>query len=335
MASMVMNGHANWADVGVLVTGPTGVVGSWLCKALLASGARVVTFIRDADPQSELLRSGDLSKTTVAHGSLEDFAAVERAVNEHEVEFVFHLGAQAIVETAFRSPLPTFEANIRGTYHVLEACHRHADRVRGVVIASSDKAYGEKDELPYTEDMSLEGRFPYEVSKSCADLIAQSYFYSYGLKVAIARCGNIFGGGDLNWNRLVPGTIKSALEGAAPVIRSDGSYLRDYIYVKDAADAYISLAESLERDDIAGQAFNFGYEVPVSVVDIVSEILHLTGRDDLKPDIRNTAHGEIKSQYLSSSKASTMLQWSPSYEREKGLRETIDWYRQYLQGSAS
>ena len=330
-----MNACRDWEGVSVLVTGPTGVVGSWLCKSLLASGARVVTFIRDADPQSELLRSGDVAKTTVVNGSLEDFAAVERAINEHEIEFVFHLGAQAIVDTAFRSPLATFEANIRGTYHVLEACRRHADRVRGVVIASSDKAYGEKDDLPYTEDMSLEGRFPYEVSKSCADLIAQSYFYSYGLKVAIARCGNIFGGGDLNWNRLVPGTIKSALQGTSPVIRSDGSYQRDYIYVKDAADAYMTLASVIERDNIAGQAFNFGYEKPISVIDLVSEILQLTGKGDLTPDIQDTAHGEIRAQYLSSVKAADMLQWTPSYERENGLRETIDWYRSYLQDPGS
>lgn len=330
-----MNKQSEWSDVGVLVTGPTGVVGSWLCKSLITSGARVVTLVRDADPQSELLRSGDVAKTTVVNGSLEDFTAVERAVNEHEIEIVFHLGAQAIVDTAFRSPLATFEANIRGTYHVLEACRRQSDLVRGVVIASSDKAYGEKEELPYTEDMSLEGRFPYEVSKSCSDLIAQSYFHSYGLRVAIARCGNVFGGGDLNWNRLVPGTIRSALRGAPPAIRSDGSYERDYIYVKDAADAYMSLAAALKRDDIPGEAFNFGYEKPVSVVDLVSEILHLIDRDDLSPDIQNTAHGEIRSQYLSASKAATVLGWAPNYEREKGLQETIDWYRQYLQDVGS
>jgi CDP-glucose 4,6-dehydratase len=335
MASLVMNNRGDWAGVGVLVTGATGAVGSWLCKQLLASGSRVVTFIRDADPQSELLRSGDVLKTTVVNGSLEDFDAVERAINEHEIEIVFHLGAQAIVDTAFRSPLATFESNIRGTYHVLEACRRHADLVRGVVIASSDKAYGEKAELPYTEDMSLEGRYPYEVSKSCADLLAQSYFYTYGLRVAIARCGNIFGGGDLNWSRLVPGTIKSALQGTAPIIRSDGSYLRDYIYVKDAAEAYIALAGQLERDDVRGQAFNFGYEEPVSVTDLVSEILKLTDRDDLSPDIRNTAHGEIRSQYLSVGRAASVLHWTPRYEREKGLRETIDWYREYLRDGGS
>jgi len=330
VANMVLTDQANWNDVGVLVTGPTGMVGSWLCKQLLASGSRVVTFIRNEDPQSELMRSGDVAKTTVVNGSLEDFASVERAVNEHEIEFVFHMGAQAIVETAFRSPLATFEANIRGTYHVLEACRRHPTLVRGVVISSTDRAYGEKDELPYTEDMSLEGRFPYDVSKSCADLIAQSYYYSYGLKVAIARCGNIFGGGDLNWNRLVPGTIRSALQGTAPVIRSDGSQQRDYMYVKDVVKAHMALAMALGRDDIPGQAFNFGYEEPVSVIDLVSEILQLTNKDALSPEIRNTAQGEIASQYLSTRKAAAMLDWTPSYKRSEGLRETIDWYAQYL-----
>lgn len=306
------------------------MVGSWLCKSLLASGAHVVTFIRDADPQSELLRSGDVTNTTVVNGALEQFETVERAINENEIEIVFHLGAQAIVDAAFRSPMATFEANIRGTYHVLEACRLHPDLVRGVVIASSDKAYGEKQDLPYTEDMALEGRFPYEVSKSCADLLAQSYFHSYGLKVAIARCGNIFGGGDLNWNRLVPGTIRSVLQGNNPVIRSDGSFQRDYIYVKDAVDAYVKLARALERDEIPGQAFNFGYENPISVMELVTEILQLSEREDLKPDVQNTAHGEIRAQYLSSSKAITMLKWRPNYQREKGLLETIDWYRQYL-----
>ena len=328
---MVINKRGDWEGVGVLVTGPTGMVGSWLCKELLTSGARVVTFIRDTNPRSELLRSGDLEKTTVVNGSLEDFAAVERAINEHEIEIVIHLGAQAIVETAFRSPLATFESNIRGTYHVLEACRRNPGLVKAVVIASSDKAYGEKNELPYTEDMALEGRFPYEVSKSCADLLAQSYFHSYRLPVAIARCGNIFGGGDLNWNRLVPGTIRSVLRGSAPEIRSDGSYQRDYIYVKDVVDAYMTLSNALKGDEIPGQAFNFGYEEPVSVIELVSEILHLTDRDDLTPNVADTAQGEIRSQYLSTKKASSMLDWTPSYERSKGLRETIDWYRRYLE----
>ncbi|OGK91853.1 MAG: sugar dehydratase [Candidatus Rokubacteria bacterium RBG_16_73_20] len=323
-----MTGH--WTDRRVLVTGATGMVGSWLVKGLLAEDASVVALVLDADPQSELYRSGDIRRVTVVDGALEDFATLERALNAHEIETVFHLGAQALVGVAHRSPLGTFEANIRGTYNLLEACRRHRDVVRRVVVASSDKAYGAQARLPYVETLPLEGRHPYEVSKTCADLIAQSYAQTYGLPVAIARCGNVYGGGDLNWSRIVPGTVRSLLRGERPVIRSDGRYVRDYFYVKDAARAYRRLAEQLDDPRVRGEAFNFSTESPMTVLELVQAIQKLMDRAHLAPDVRGTAEGEIRSQYLSAAKAREVLAWEPRYDLEAGLRETIAWYRAFL-----
>jgi len=323
-----VTGH--WTDRRVLVTGATGMVGSWLVKDLLAEDASVVALVLDADPQSELYRSGDIRRVTVVDGALEDFATLERALNAHEIETVFHLGAQALVGVAHRSPLGTFEANIRGTYNLLEACRRHRDVVRRVVVASSDKAYGAQARLPYVETLPLEGRHPYEVSKTCADLIAQSYAQTYGLPVAIARCGNVYGGGDLNWSRIVPGTVRSLLRGERPVIRSDGRYVRDYFYVKDAARAYRRLAEQLDDPRVRGEAFNFSTESPMTVLELVQAIQKLMDRAHLAPDVRGTAEGEIRSQYLSAAKAREVLAWEPRYDLEAGLRETIAWYRAFL-----
>jgi CDP-glucose 4,6-dehydratase len=325
----------NWSDVPVFVTGATGIVGSWLCDELLDRGARVVALVKDADPQSDLIRTGNISKMTVVNGNLEDFWTVERAVNEHDIQVVFHLGAQAIVGSALRSPLPTFETNIRGTYNLLEACRMHADRLKAVVVASSDKSYGNQDVLPYTEESSLMGRHPYDVSKACADMIAQTYQLTYDLPVGIARCGNIFGGGDLNWSRIVPSTVRSYFEGTSPVIRSDGSYIRDYIYVKDAVSGYLSLAEGLEQSSIRGEAFNFGNESPVSVLELVSEIQHLMDAQHLDPEVLGTAQGEIHSQYLSASKARSMLNWRPANDLRSALVETIAWYRDFLEADRS
>jgi CDP-glucose 4,6-dehydratase len=318
-----------WQKRRVLVTGATGMVGSWLVKALLDAGAYTVALILDPDPQSELYRSGDVNRISVVSAALEDFRAVERAIVLHEVDTVFHLGAQTIVGVAHEAPVVTFEANIRGTWHILEACRLHARRVRRVVIASSDKAYGEQ-ELPYTEEAPLAGRHPYEVSKSCADLLAQSYFHTYGLPVAIARCGNIYGGGDLNWSRIVPGSIRDFLRGRRPVLRSDGTFLRDYMYVKDAVGAYLRLAEALDRGDIAGQAFNFSDESPRSVLEIVDAIRRVLNCLSIEPEILNEAQGEIRHQYLSAGKARAELGWKPMFDFETGLRETIEWYRTFL-----
>lgn len=319
-----------WTGRKVFVTGATGIIGSWLVKDLLAEGAFIVALIRDADPMSELYRSQDINQVTVVSGSLEDYWTLERAINEHEIDTVFHLGAQTIVSTAHRCPLTTFESNIRGTYNLLEACRFHRDMVHRIVIASSDKAYGEQDNLPYTENMSLNGRHPYEVSKSCADMIAQSYFHTYALPICIARCGNVYGGGDLNWNRIVPGTIRSFMHRERPIIRSDGSYRRDYIYVKDVVRAYMNLAESLDDCRVQGQAFNFGNQSPMTVIEMVESISRLMNCNDIEPQILSCAEGEIHTQYLCSSKAGDILKWNPKFDLETGLGETINWYLEFF-----
>ena len=321
---------AFWRNRKVFVTGATGIVGAWLVKDLLAAGATVVALVRDTDPQSEFYRSGSYLQTFVVNGKLEDFTALERAINEHEIDTVFHLAAQPIVSVAQRNPLPTFEANIRGTYNLLEACRVHHDLVRQVVIASSDKAYGDRLDLPYVEEMPVQGRQPYEVSKSCADLLAQSYYHTYALPVAIARCGNIFGGGDLNWSRIVPGTIRSCLHGERPVIRSNGQFIRDYIYVKDVVRAYLRLAEAIENPLVVGQAFNFSPQRPLKVLEIVEEIQRLMDCESLLVDIRDAAQGEIPSQYLSAEKAGSILGWEPAFSLADGLSETIQWYREFF-----
>lgn len=319
-----------WSGKRVFVTGATGMVGAWLVRELLSRGAYVVALIRDADPQSELFRSDTIAKVTVVNGALEDLWTLERAINEHEVDTVFHLGAQTIVGTARRFPFQTFEANIRGTYNLLEACRLHQAIVKRVVVASSDKAYGDQVDLPYTEDTTLQGRYPYDVSKSCSDLIAQSYFHTYALPIAIARCGNIYGGGDLNWSRVVPGTIRSILRSERPIIRSDGKFIRDYIYVKDAAHAYLRLAECLSDVAVQGQGFNFSIGKPLTVLEIVGTIQKMMDAEQLTPVIQNAAKGEILSQYLSSEKATRVLQWQATCGLEKGLQETIAWYRRFL-----
>ena len=334
LGSVVTGADAShdWGASRVLVTGATGIVGSWLCRALMARGADVVALVRDDDPQSDLYRSGALASTTVVSGQLEDYAVVERAINEHEVTAVFHLGAQTIVGTALRSPLPTFKSNIEGSWNVLESCRRLPDLVQSIVVASSDKAYGEQPELPYTEEMPLLAAHPYDVSKSCTDLLARAYAETYGLPITIARCGNIYGGGDLNWSRVVPGTIRSVLRGERPVIRSDGSYVRDYLYVDDAVEAYLMLAEHADRDGVRGEAFNFSTESWVTVREIVGAICRLMDTD-LEPDVQNLVHSEIKNQSLSAAKAKGTLGWKARWELEPGLRETIGWYRDFLGSS--
>lgn len=320
----------NWEQHRVFVTGATGIIGSWLVKRLLEEGACVVTLVRDWDPQSELIRSGDINHTRVVNGALEEYSTVERAINEYEIDTVLHLGAQAVVGTALRSPLATFEANIRGTYNLLEACRVHSSLVKRVVVASSDKAYGDVESLPYTEDMAPNGRHPYDVSKSCADLIALTYGHTYNLSVAVARCGNVYGGGDLNWNRIVPGTIRSLLHDERPVLRSDGQYTRDYIFVLDVVEAYLLLALKAPVEGVRGEAFNFSSESPMTVLEITRKIQELMGRSDLEPVILNQAKAEIRDQYLDSSKARRLLGWLPQYTVDKGLSETIDWYREFL-----
>ena len=321
-----------WGGRSVLVTGATGVVGSWLVKELLAEGASVTALVLDPEPKSEFYRSGDSERTNVVLGRLQDLSTLERAINRHETDTVFHLGAQAIVGAAERAPLDTFESNIRGTYNLLEACRLMQGLVERIVVASSDKAYGAQKHLPYTETMSLDGRQPYEVSKSCADLIAQSYHHTYRLPVTVARCGNIFGGGDLNWSRIVPGTVRSLVHKERPVIRSDGRFTRDYIYVKDVVRAYMRLAERSDEEGVLGESFNFGPEEPRTVLDIVAAIQRVMGDHPLEPIILDTARGEIRDQYLSSEKAKERLGWRASFSLDEGLAETITWYRSFLAG---
>ncbi len=319
-----------WKSSRVYVTGASGIVGSWLVRRLVAEGAYVVALMHDTDPQSDLIRSGTVKRVSVVNGALESFATQERAVNEHDIDTIFHLGAQPIVTTALRNPLPTFETNIRGTWNVLEAARSHPDLVKRVVVASSDKAYGDVPVLPYTEDMPVNGRHPYDVSKSCTDLLAMTYAHTYGLPVSIARCGNIYGGGDLNWSRIVPGTIRSLLSGERPIIRSDGRFIRDYIYVEDVVEAYLALGAAADRAEVRGQAFNFSPEIQVQVIDIVREIQRVMGRADLEPVILDQVRAEIRDQYLDASKARRVLQWKPAFTLEQGLTATVAWYRAFF-----
>jgi len=320
-----------WDGKRVFVTGATGVLGYWLTNELCKQRADTIVLVRDFDPQSFLIKSRLSEKTTIVSGELEDFNTLERAINEYEVEYIFHLGAQTIVGTSYRNPLATFESNIRGTYQLLEACRRHKDFIKGIIIASSDKAYGPSEKLPYTEDMPLRGMYPYDVSKSCADLIASSYFHTYGLPVVITRCGNLFGGGDLNWSRLIPGTIRSFFLGNSPEIRSDGHFTRDYLFVKDAVHAYLLLASQIQQKTLHGETFNFGPNRPYSVLEIAKSIQTLMECSDIALNIKNSANHEIRHQSLNSDKARRLLGWVPQFSLEEGLELTIDWYKKILE----
>jgi CDP-glucose 4,6-dehydratase len=318
-----------WRDRSVLVTGATGLLGGWLTRSLLGRGASVVCLVRDWVPQCELVRKSQLEDVSVVRGDITDRAAIERSLGEYEVQTVFHLAAQTIVGIANRNPVSTFESNVQGTWNLLEACRR-SPLVSAIVVASSDKAYGTHTELPYGEDMALQGRHPYDVSKSCADLIAQAYAATYDLPVGITRCGNFYGGGDLNWNRVVPGTIRSVLRRERPVIRSDGQYIRDYFYIEDGAAAYMLLAERLSADRaLRGMAFNFSNEIQITVLELVEKILAKM-ESKLKPEVQNQASNEVRHQYLSAERARKLLKWTPEFTLDEGLNRTIAWYREFL-----
>jgi CDP-glucose 4,6-dehydratase len=330
-APLGLDAHARtfWRDRPVFVTGGTGLVGSWLVRRLLDAGAEVVCLVRDWVPQSELVRASLIEGVRVVRGDVCDQALLERVLGEYEVNTVIHLAAQTIVGIANRNPVSTFETNIQGTWALLEACRR-SPLVKQIVVASSDKAYGDQIELPYNEDTPLQGQHPYDVSKSCADLIAATYAKSYGMPICITRCGNFYGGGDLNWNRIVPGTIRSILRGERPVIRSDGTYIRDYFYVEDGAAAYMHLAEQMAaRPALWGEAFNFSNELQITVLDLVKAILAAMD-SSLQPDVRNEASNEILHQYLSARKARTLLRWEPLFTLEQGLARTLEWYREFF-----
>ena len=319
-----------WEEKRVFITGATGFIGSWLTKELLKKCPKVIALVRDYEYQSEFFRSKNNEKTTIIDGQLEDISILKQTLKENEIDTVFHLAAETIVGAAYKDPLKTFESNIRGTYNLLEACRLFEKNIENIIVASSDKAYGISDELPYTEDQALKGTHPYDVSKSCTDLIAQTYYHTYELPIIVARCGNVYGGGDLNWSRIVPGTIRSLLNGEQPIIRSNGKFIRDYIYVKDVVNAYILLAEKNFKKAISGKAFNFSNEKPLSVLKIVDEILKSIKMEYIKPKILNLELKEIYKQFLSSKKAHEILNWYPIYDFKSALPETIEWYKKFF-----
>jgi CDP-glucose 4,6-dehydratase len=318
-----------WRDRPVFVTGATGLVGGSLVWELVAAGADVVALVRDWVPRSELIATKLADRVRVVRGDVRDQELLERALGEYEIASVFHLAAQTIVGVANRNPVSTLDTNIRGTWALLEACRR-SPTVQQIVLASSDKAYGDQEILPYTETAPVLGRHPYDVSKSCADLLAQMYARTYDLPVCVTRCGNFYGGGDLNWNRIVPGTIRSVIRDERPVIRSDGRSTRDYLYVEDGARAYVLLAERMAANPaLKGEVFNFSYEQRLTVLALVAKLLEVMG-STLEPDVRNDASNEIKDQYLDSSKARSMLGWTPAFTMDESLRATVDWYAEYF-----
>lgn len=318
-----------WKDKNVFITGVTGLLGPWLVKELLRQEANVFVLIRDFVAESTFFVEGLDKKTNVIIGDLLDFNLLQRVLNEFDINTVFHLGAQAIVGIANRSPISTFRSNIEGTWNLLEAC-RLSPWTKKIVVASSDKAYGAQEKLPYKEDAPMQGRHPYDVSKSCADLLAQSYFHTYKLPVCVTRCGNFFGGGDLHFNRIVPGTIKTVLQGMCPIIRSNGLFIRDYIYVKDVVGAYLTLAEKMDDSSVVGQCFNFSTDQPFNVIQMVELILDVMGCSDLRPIIQNQVCNEIPEQHLCSVKAHDVLGWRAKYGVRAGLIQTVEWYKNFL-----
>ena len=326
MSAKKKNSH--WHDRPVFVTGATGLLGGWLVRRLVEEGASVTALVRDWVPQSTLLTADWLKKVTIVRGDVRDQVVLERSLGEYEIDTVFHLAAQTIVGVANRNPVSTLDTNVRGTWALLEAARR-SPLTKAVIIASSDKAYGDHEELPYDEDAALQGEHPYDVSKSCADLIAKMYAVTFGVPVAVTRCGNFYGGGDLNWNRLIPGTIRSALKNERPVIRSDGTLIRDYFYVEDGAAAYMQLAQALHaRPELRGEAFNFSNELQVDVLTLTKKILERM-KSPLEPDVRAEARNEIQHQWLSAAKARRMLGWAPQFTLDEGLERTIAWYRDF------
>jgi CDP-glucose 4,6-dehydratase len=321
-----------WKNKSVLVTGATGLVGSWLVHELLKKEACITALILDSDPSSQLLRSGDIEKVSVVNGNLNVYQDVMRAIFTNECSTVIHLGAQTIVGTALLDPLSTFESNIKGSWNLLEAVRQSKGLVKSVVVASSDKAYGESENLPYTEEQPLHGDGPYDVSKSCTDLLAQSYGNTYGLPITIARCGNIYGGGDLNWSRIVPGTIRDLFADRQPVLRSDGTFVRDYVHVDDVISGYLRLAEVSQNENINGEAYNFSRDEPLNVMDLYEQICEATLGKFVEPKVLSAAKSEIKDQHLNSAKAKKHLGWSSQVSLESGLARTVDWYKTYFAG---
>lgn len=318
-----------WHNRSVFVTGCTGLLGSWLIEELIKRGANVTGLVRDAIPRSRIFQENLEKKINIVSGDVENFAILERLLVEYEVDTVFHLAAQSIVEIGNRDPVRTFETNIRGTWNILEACRR-VGNISRIIVASSLKAYGEQSILPYGEDTCLQGKYPYDVSKTCGDLISTTYNKTYQLPVCITRCSNFYGGGDLNFSRLVPATIRSILRDKPVILRSDGRSIRDYFYIRDGALAYINLAEQMDRPEILGEAFNFSNETQLTVIEMVRKILNLMNKTHIEPIILDQTNNELKHQYLSVEKAKSLLNWKPCYTLEEGLAETINWYKDFF-----
>ncbi len=324
----------NWRSTPVLVTGAQGFIGSWLVSRLLDQQAEVVVLRRDVPAESRFGIDRLEERCDVVQGDLVDYDSLVRTLNEYSVKAVFHLGAQTIVGTANRAPLSTWETNIRGTYTLLEACRTVGvvgDPVERIVVASSDKAYGTHERLPYDETFPLQPEYPYDVSKAAADMIARCYARMYDLPVAVTRLANVYGGGDFNFSRVVPDTARALVRGDRPVIRSDGTPERDYVYAEDAVDAYLAVAASLDDPRMRGRAWNAGAGTPYPVIDIVRRLIAVSGRD-VEPDVRGqgTPHGEIDRQYLDSSRIREELGWAPQWELDDGLRETWTWYERHI-----
>ena len=317
-----------WKDKNIFITGATGFLGSWLTKYLLEKNSNITALVRDWVPKSKLFSDDSINKINIVRGNIEDYLLIERIVNEYEINTVFHIAAQTIVGIANNNPISTFETNIKGTWNILEACRRNK-KIRKIVVASSDKAYGDQEILPYSESTQLIGRHPYDVSKSCTDLICRSYYETYKLPVCVTRCGNFYGGGDLNFNRIIPGTIRSILNNDPPVIRSDGSFIRDYFYIEDAVLAYLLLAEKMDDTNLHGEAFNFSNEIQITVLDLVNKIIDLMD-SKLKPVILNEATNEIRHQYLSAKKAQDLLGWKSEFDLNIGLEKTISYYMNFF-----
>ena len=318
----------NWENLSVLVTGADGFIGSWVAKELVEQGADVFTIVRDIKKQSNLDVLWLRNNINIVHGDLVNFDVCNRVMKEYEIYSCFHIAAQAVVGTANISPLSTFESNIKGTWNILEAA-RLSRFIKRIVVASSDKAYGIQNKLPYTEESPLLGLYPYDASKACADILARAYFKTYGLPIGVTRNANTYGGADLNFSRLIPGTIRSLLLNQQPIIRSDGTLERDYMYVKDAVNAYLTLASNLHRKDVQGDAFNFGTCKPISVLNIYNKIIKLMGKK-IKPKVLGQAKNEIDMQYLSTQKAKKILKWQPKYNIDQGLKETVLWYNGFF-----
>lgn len=319
----------NWKNKNIFITGADGFIGAWLAKRFVEKKANVIILARDIKAEATYKLFNLEEKVTQVQGDLTNYSLLERVLNEYPIDSCFHLAAQALVRIANRSPLSTFESNIKGTWNLLEAC-RNTRTIERVIVASSDKAYGVQKKLPYTEESPLLGFYPYDASKACADILSRSYFVSYGLPVAVTRNANTYGGGDLNFSRIIPDAIRCILQEKEFAIRSDGTPERDYMYVEDAVDGYITLAEQIGRENVKGEAFNFGTGKPISVIALFKKIAQLYGKSDIKPKILGIAKNEIDRQYLAIDKAREILNWEPRYTIEQGLKETIEWYKSYF-----